>query len=284
MKTIKLLLTCIILSIGIASCSSDNADILEVDPMASFELNATMEGNGHILELYSENQNLVTGYNEIMVRIKDQATDTYLSNPVISWMPMMHMKNMEHSCPKSSLVPDSDNNTIAKGYLVFQMPGNTEEFWDITFNYEIAGKEFEITKTIDVIAPKDNRQRVSNFMGADGTKYVLAMVAPKTPEVAVNDFEAVLFKMENLATFPLVEDYKVVLDPRMPSMGNHGSPNNEDLTYDSDTERYRGKLSLTMTGYWKINMILYNASEQLIKGEAISEEQEESSLYFELEF
>ena len=285
MKTIKLILSTLILSIGLTSCTSDSVDtVLEVDSMASYQLSAAIEGNGHIIELYSDNENFVTGFNEIMVRIKDQVTGTYFSDPKISWMPMMHMKGMAHSCPTSQLVVSSDNNTIARGYMVFQMPGNAEEFWDITFTYEVAGSKFEITQTIDVLAPKDNRQRVATFMGADENKYVLAMVAPKTPKVAVNDFKALLFKMENTTSFPIVEDYKVVLDPRMPSMGNHGSPNNEDLTYDSATKSYHGKLSLTMTGYWKINMTLFNESDELLKGELVTDEQEASSLYFEVEF
>lgn len=285
MKVIKLILTSLILSIGLVSCTSDSEDaVLEVDPMASYQLNATMEGNGHIIELYSDNENFITGYNQIMVRIKDQATGTYFSDPKISWIPMMHMKGMAHSSPTSALVLDGDNNTIARGYVVFQMPGNAEEFWEFTFNYELAGSEFEITKTIDVLAPKDKRQRVATFMGADENKYVLAMVAPQTPKVAVNDFKALLFKMENITSFSIVEDYKVVLDPRMPSMGNHGSPNNEDLMYDSATKSYLGKLSLTMTGYWKINMVLFNEGDEPIKGEVITDEQEASSLYFEVEF
>ena len=67
-------------------------------------------------------------------------------------------------------------------------------------------------------------------------------------------------------------------------MGNHSSPNNEDLTYDTATKSYKGKLSLTMTGYWKLNLKLLNSTGEVLKGEDITEENEASSLYFELEF
>ncbi len=120
-------------------------------------------------------------------------------------------------------------------------------------------------------------------MGSDDSRYILAMM-PMEPKVAVNDFSAVLFKMENMMTFPLVENYKVVIDPRMPSMGNHSSPNNEDLGYDAASKTYKGKLSLTMTGYWKINLKLMNDSGEVLKGEDITEENEDSSLFFEIEF
>ena len=107
---------------------------------------------------------------------------------------------------------------------------------------------------------------------------------PKNFQVAQNDFEMVLHKMENMMTFPVVEDYKITMDPRMPSMGNHSSPNNQDLTYNAATQKYEGVLSLTMTGYWKINLKLLNENDEVLKGEEVTENLLESSLYMELEF
>ncbi|WP_026810135.1 hypothetical protein [Arenibacter latericius] len=285
MKNLKFILVLVLLTLGFSSCSSDNDDnILVINPLEEYNLISKIEDNGHHIELYAENQDFIIGYNEIMIRIKDEVTGEYFSNPTISWIPMMHMMNMKHSAPKSNLSIMKENNTISKGFLVFQMASNSEEFWDITFNYKIDGKEYVTTQVIDVKAPKDKRQQVTSFLGNDETKYVLAMVSPKTPEVTINDFKAVLFKMEDMMTFSVVKDFKVGIDPRMPGMGNHSSPNNKDLTYDETTKCYIGKLSLTMTGYWKINMTLFNEVGELIKGEALTEEQESSSLYFELEF
>ena len=70
----------------------------------------------------------------------------------------------------------------------------------------------------------------------------------------------------------------------MPGMGNHSSPNNEDLIYDPTTQRYNGRLSLTMTGYWKINLMLENQNGDVLKGEEVTELNESSSLFFEIEF
>lgn len=70
----------------------------------------------------------------------------------------------------------------------------------------------------------------------------------------------------------------------MPGMGNHSSPNNVDLTFDATSKMYKGKLSLTMTGYWKINLKLMNAADEILKGENVTEENESSSLFFEIEF
>tara|TARA_R110002050_G_scaffold350_5_gene2345 strand:+ start:24936 stop:25799 length:864 start_codon:yes stop_codon:yes gene_type:complete len=287
MKTIKLGLITFIAAIGLSSCSSDGDDSPknEIDPLAEFNLVTNITANGHSLELYSEEKTgFTTGYNELFVRIKNTADDTYYANPEITWLPVMHMMSLNHSCPISELNITDDYDTVAKGYIVFQMPGNADEFWDITFTYTVAGQEFSVTETIDVTAPSDGKQTVSSFMGSDETRYVLAMVEPTDPEVAVNDIEALLYKMDSMMSFSHVENYSVALDPRMPGMGNHSSPNNEDLTYDAASKSYKGKLSLTMTGYWKLNLKLLNSTGEVLKGEDITEENEASSLYFELEF
>ena len=70
----------------------------------------------------------------------------------------------------------------------------------------------------------------------------------------------------------------------MPGMGNHSSPNNKDLTYNAADQMYDGDLSLTMSGYWVLNLKVLNSAGDILKGEAITEEHPKSSLYLELDF
>ncbi|WP_431123371.1 hypothetical protein [Flagellimonas flava] len=285
MKTIRPFFIALTLILGFSSCSDSEDDpiIIDDNPLSDYVMLTAIESNTHSVEIYSEAQQAFTvGYNELFLRIKDESSNTYISNAEISWKPMMHMTEMMHSCPKSNITV-TENASVYKGYAVFQMPGNSEEYWEMEVEYTVDGETFTVSKQIEVIAPADGNQKVSVFMGADETRYVLAMM-PLEPEVAVNDISAMLFKMENMMSFPLVENYKVNIDPRMPGMGNHSSPNNEPLVYDAESKSYQGKLSLTMTGYWKINMILENANSEMIKGEEVTDDNESSSLYFELEF
>ena len=141
---------------------------------------------------------------------------------------------------------------------------------------------YSASSEIDV--EMSDKRKVSVFMGEDGTKYILALMEPFQPEVKINDVSMGLYKMENMFSFPVVKDYKIELDPRMPGMDNHSSPNNEDLIYSSEDQIYRGKLSLTMTGYWVLNLRLLDASGSLVKGEVIDENNPKSSLFLELEF
>ncbi len=284
MKTIKFLLASLIISLSFISCNSDSDDPIVIDenPLADFTLLTSFTANNHTIEVYSEQSQFSVGYNELFLRFKDEATDSYISNATVSWTPMMHMTEMMHSCPKSA-VTKTDDASVYKGFAVFQMPGNTDEYWELELEYSVNGQTYNVAQRIEVKAPVDGNKTVNVFMGADDSRYVLAMM-PLKPKVAINDFSAVLFKMENMMTFSEVNNFKVMIDPRMPGMGNHGSPNNEDLTYDASAKMYTGKLSLTMTGYWKINLKVENENAEILKGEDVSDENESSSLFFEIEF
>ena len=141
------------------------------------------------------------------------------------------------------------------------------------------------------------------FTASDDEQYFIALVAPQSPGVAENDLVAGIYKYNkptNLeGAFPdlsqysysIVTDYTLYLDPRMPepSMGNHSSPNNQDLTQQSDS-LYHGVVNYTMTGNWTLNFIFQNDSGRIIKGTEVPTdftpgiEGEKSELYIDILF
>lgn len=263
------------------ACSSDD-DNTPTDELAELTKFKEFSNETHTIELYSHLGSLEQGFNEISLRIKDNASGNYVSNAEVNWMPIMHMAMMNHSCPKSTVEKVTTNGTLYNGYIVFQMAQNATEYWDLKVDYTINGTDFTATSVIDV--PASVKRRVNTFTGTDGAKYIVAYAEPHHPKVAVNDVVFGVWKMQDMMNFPVVNGYTVKIDPRMPSMGNHSSPNNVDATQKEDGGLYEGKLSLTMTGYWKINLQLLNAEATVLKGEAITESVLESSIFFEIEF
>jgi len=265
----------------LTSCSSDDnsTTINELDGLIKVK---DLTNETHSIELYTASGTTQLGYNEISLRIKDKTTNNYIQNATIEWMPLMHMNMMKHSCPFSMVEKVVSKETIYNGYIVFQMPQNETEYWDLKIDYSIDGINYTVTDTMDV--PATEKRVVSSFVGTDNVRYIVALVDPKNPKVALNDMTVGIFKMENMMNFPVVNNYTLKIDPRMPSMGNHGSPNNLDVTQFASDEFYHGKLSLTMTGYWKINLQLLNASNEVLKGEEVTGTTESSSIFFEIEF
>jgi len=239
--------------------------------------------DSYTLEVYSEKPQLEVGYNPLLFRVKEQETNRYVDAYTVEFKPVMHMINNMHSCPISSELSVVDQQ-IKKGFAIFQMPSNSQEYWELSFDLTLNGQTWSSSKQLEVYLPSDGYKNSTVFLGADQKKYVLALVDPKTPKVAINEMSMKLYRMDTMMSFSVVEGGLITLDPRMPGMDNHSSPNNEDLVFNSNSGSYEGKLSLTMTGYWKLNLQFYDATSTLISGNPVTDAIDSSGLYLELEF
>ena len=266
----------------IVSCSTDDDTDPIFNEIEGLHKIQELTNATHTVELFNTSGKFETGYNAISIRIKDNATNNYLENASLSWMPMMQMHTMQHSCPTSVISKTAGKSTIYEGYIVYQMANLDGSGWSLKVDYTINGINYAVNS--DIMVMQSKHQNVTSFTGADDSRYIIAMIAPSAPKIAVNKLELGLFKMDSMHSYPMAEDYKITLDPRMPGMGNHSSPNNTDLTYNSAEQLYEGDLSLTMTGYWKLNLKLMNINDDVLKGEDVTEGNESSSLYLELEF
>ncbi|MDD7887944.1 hypothetical protein [Flavivirga sp. 57AJ16] len=279
---LKYIVPILFISLFTVACSTDENDTPIINGIENLVKIQEITNNDHTIELYNKTGKFNTGYNSVTIRIKDNANNSYFENANISWMPMMQMPTMQHTCPKSAIVKVTDKNTLYEGFIIYQMTNTDGSGWSLTFNYTINNEDYTATDTISVI--QSEKQNVTSFMGSDDTKYIAALIEPKDPIIGINNLMVGLYKMENMMSFPVVQDYKILLDPRMPGMGNHSSPNNTDLSYNTADSMYHGDLSLTMTGYWVLNLKLKNSENTVLKGEDVTDQNTQSSLYLELEF
>lgn len=282
---LKNIFAILVMALAFTSCSNDDDDVVTpvvVDELEGLTKFKEISNETHTIELYSHTGATEQGFNEIKLRIKNKSNNQYVKNAEVSWMPIMHMTMMSHSCPNSEVEKISADGTLYEGYIMFQMAQNATEYWDLKIDYTIDGVDYTMTSVIDV--PASAKRKVNTFMGSDGVKYLVAYVDPHHPKVAVNDMVVGVWKMQDMMNFPVVDGYTVKIDPRMPSMGNHSSPNNVNATQTTAGDLYNGKLSLTMTGYWKINLQLAKADGTVVKGEQITDTVTESSIFFEIEF
>lgn len=262
----------------LTACSED--DDVTINELEGLRLVTTLTSSAHSLELYTTTGTFQTGYNAIHFQIRN--TDgSLIKNATASWTPVMHMTSMSHSCPASPVSKRENTASTYSGFIVFQMASNNMEYWDLSIDYTVDGASYTAKQSIKVT--EASKRVVESFKGVDAKRYVIALAEPSVPKVGINDMKAVVYQMESMLSFTPVSNYKLRIDPRMPGMNNHSSPNNVDLLPAEDT-MYHGKLSLTMTGYWKVNLQLENADGTVLKGEEVTESNESSSLYFEIEF
>lgn len=272
----------LLMALFLTACAKEESENHNEPVESNIHLIQTHVHQAHQILLYADSEDLKAGYNRIYLQVKDQASGQVLTPEAFEFLPVMHMMSKMHSCPHSPLNYLSENEWYS-GYAIFQMPGNASEYWELQLSYTIEGTQYSLDMSIQVNGEEHNHRSVSVFEANDGSRYVLSLL-PFDPRVAVNPVSAMLFRMEDMMTFKPVSDYSIQIDPRMPGMGNHSSPNNVHFAYRQDSEIYQGELSLTMTGYWVINLKLLNDKGAVVKGEDILGSVTRSSIFFELEF
>lgn len=287
MKNLKYLLTSLTLVCLFIACSSDDSSP-EQDPDKNpvEHLNKVVESqstNGYHLALFSAKKIIQTGSNALVARISKNEQNTTASDLQLSIT--MHMNSnghaMSHGAPVVQLKPTADKGYY-EGYIFPTMASNGDaDYWMLKITATIDNQTVTFEERIEVNTSKD--KTLVSFKDQD-TKYTVALIEPSNPKIGLNESSALLFTTTDNTVFEIVDAHTIHIDPRMPSMGNHGSPNNIDFTQAKSQELYKGQLSLTMSGYWKINLMVRDAKGNLIKGNPVTEEQESSDIFFELEF
>ncbi|MDP4237954.1 MAG: FixH family protein [Bacteroidota bacterium] len=276
------------LTVLLTSCSQDEVKVVtpaeEVTNLKLQKLQEFTRGDYTFYVYKKDTGNLVVGYNEVYIQLKNNKSGNYVENATLSWKPLMHMASMSHACPYSSIQKVSDTKTLYKGYFIFIMASDDTEYWEITYDYTSGNDTIVEVASRLTVNSATGRVRYKSFKGTDNVSYFLAMVEPAAPRVGTNDITAYLYKKVDMLTFNPVENYTVEIDPRMPDMDNHTSPNNVNLAYDAASGLYKGKLNLTMTGYWQVNLIVRNAGNAILKGDSITATTPASSIYFGIEF
>ena len=170
----------------------------------------------------------------------------------------------------------SKTGTLHKGYndLYFvvtkKKTGNYVKFFDIkniTPLMHMGSKGGVQKQAIKVDALPDGQDWLKNFKIGDDT-YFLSLVNPSDWKTGKNTIQAYVSKKSNPITTPYAlatETFTIEIDPRMPDMGNHTSPDNTPLVKQKDGS-YTGNINLTMTGLWRIHLTVRDAEGNIVAG------------------
>ncbi|GLB49868.1 hypothetical protein Y10_22360 [Neptunitalea sp. Y10] len=268
----------------ITACTLDKidyeAELATAIPQAyEFEEVVLIESNGYRIEIEALNGTFYKGYNELHFTVTNMSNNQTVDDAAITWLPIRQLNTAAYSCPHSYNVLYDATNGYYSGYSVFDYESGLEGTWEFYMSVEINGELFTIQQGIEVMAQPNMNLNMTTFTGADGISYYIALVAPVSPSVAENDLVAGIYQYnqpeEPAGVFPdpsqfsfsEVQGATVLLDPRMPeaSMGNHSSPNNEDLTQMTEG-LYHGVVNYTMTGNWTLNFMFLDADGNLLAG------------------
>ena len=280
-KTIFFITTLCLLVI---SCTKEKTNYeAEIDTVVTehyeFKEAAAINSEGHHISIEALNGTFYKGYNEIRLKISGNHTNEDVS--AVTFLPVITSADGSRiSCPHQYAL---DYNTDAKyfpAYAVFTSESSANKTWELYISFAINDQTYSVKQTITVQEQTNKNLNMTTFTGKDGEQYFIALVAPQKPKVAENELVAGIYKFNKPTTPPSgsfpdhsqfsyaeVSDYTLQLDPRMPepSMGNHSSINNKDLT-QRDDGLYHGVVNYTMTGNWTLNFIMLNQNGKILKG------------------
>lgn len=237
---------------------------------------------------YSKTGSFHVGYNDIYFVVTKKKNGNYVKNYDISGitphMLMVKMK-MTHSTPVSAGVESFNNDYLAvkRGWISFIMATSDAGSWTLKYDYSILGSTGTTSEAaITVDALPAGQEWVKSFKAGENTYYI-SLVNPTDWKTGKNAITAYVSKKNTPATTPYglaQEQFSVEIDPRMPDMGNHTSPDNVALSLQGDGS-YQGTVNLTMTGRWRIHLTVKDNQGNVVAGGDDLDEGY-SSLYFDV--
>lgn len=267
----------------LSSCTLEKTDYEAekeevVTEQKEFKQVFSAESGDYLISIEALTGNFYMGYNEIRVFIQNSETKAYVNNLNLRLLTTLtDALGAQSSGPHSKLLSYQSEGDYYEGYAVF--PSYNTGTWYLHLAFEGSNLEHKIDQPVTVKEQENKNLKMTAFTGNDGEQYYIALVAPQKPNVSENDLVAGIYVYNNPSvsesdlpdslrfSYSEVKNYTLKLDPRMPeaSMGNHSSPNNKDLTQNSEG-LYQGVVNYTMTGNWTLNFILLNEKNEVIKG------------------
>lgn len=278
----------ITLLFALSSCTLDKTDYEDeintvVPEYYDFkDVVSTTEGI-YKIDIQALNGTLYKGYNEIRIRLTNTVTNEVLDRANLTVMPVLtKANNTKVSYPHSAHWTYQDADQHYSGYAVFSSESNTDD-WTLRLLFKDKDQTFKVIQNVTINKQVNKNLNMTAFTGKDGMQYLIALKAPQKPKVSENQLIAGIYKSDFASdrdailldsiseSYSEVSNYMLMLDPRMPepSMGNHSSPNNQDLQQATDGWYY-GKVNYTMTGNWTLNFMLLDQNGKIIQGTPVS--------------
>ena len=230
------------------------------------ELTTEIDGKYNVY-VYTKTGGFHTGYNDIYFVSTKKETGNYIKDlTVTSNSPLMYMSkmNMYHSTPVSdkSRIVNYDYLAVKRVWVSFLMNTSENGSWTYSYEVDVLGKTGGVEKKdIVVNALPDGQVWLKSFKVGDDTFFL-------SLKTGANNIKAYVSKKSNPITTPYAlaaETFTVDIDPRMPDMGNHTSPNNTPLVKQEDGS-YQGTINLTMTGLWRIHLKVKDNEGNVVAG------------------
>ena len=254
---IKIITSLIVISTLFVSCNNDepnNQNQIKYLKMAE----AVSNGSIFNVEFYATDS-LFVGYNNVYFKITNKSTGLAVSHATILLHPLMNMGTSSHACPSEDPGDSLTSDGYFKGAILFSMVGTNS--WSLSVDVTANGKTETVLFPLDKVKSTNPVKKIvviDSLSTGSGTwtitKYPVTLIETADWKVGNNPFEITIHTMASMMSFPCCSDMTIEITPEMPSMG-HGSPNNVNPV-SIGKGHYLGTVNFTMTGAWRINLVI----------------------------
>lgn len=248
---------------GIAMCLlflvSCGKDTIKIDPIAKLDLQKIGEQvQGDTRIIVWGDKSVETGYEKLFFQFLDKSNSSIV-NGKVNWYPLMEMDMNGHKNSHSSPADPAKlgENSLFESGAVFTMASDGEHgTWKLVINHTAPNKELS-TFEVPIQVKANKEMRVKTISLENGDRYVLSFYLADVAKIGVNEANFTLHKRNSGTpvdqSFVAYKAANIKVDPRMPDMDDHGSPNNVNPTHKVDGH-YAGKLNFTMSGLWRLHL------------------------------
>ncbi|MFV0566553.1 MAG: hypothetical protein ACK5NB_12080 [Flavobacteriaceae bacterium] len=266
-------LLCLFIIMLLSSCTLDKTDYeeeisIEIPEDTGFQEAVSLNNGNYNISIEALNGTFYKGYNAIRLTLANTQTNENITTSNVTFLPLVLNENNESfPCPHQYELTYNTDGGYYSGYVVFTEASTTNANWELQIAFTDNSQTFVSNTNITVKTQPNKNLNMTAFTGNNGQQYIIALVAPQDPKIAENELVAGIYQYASPTAYTQVSNHVLKLDPRMPepSMGNHSSPNNKDLT-QHDNGLYYGVVNYTMTGNWTLNFILLNENNEVVKG------------------
>lgn len=262
---------------GFTSCISEteSGDIhFDNNPLKDRHLIYSFTNEVHQVQLYSRDSILYEGYNDILLRIKDQ-NDKYLSYVEMTWTAITTDSII---APKAEVTQSIDNPDIYKSFLIFPKDTHTKN-WHLNITYQIQSTSYTIDTELRLFKSEENRVTIKEKLGADNKEYLLVLTDPYNPINGFNNCSLMIYEKQDFSVFKIRRNLNVYA---WCSRDDYIHDVVVELPFQSHSDRYQNKLEIIDLGIWRLNVVVKNEQNNIILGEEKSANQLTSSLHFPL--
>jgi len=157
---------------------------------------------------------------------------------------------------------------LKRGWVSFLMNSGDAGSWTLAYDASVLGTDGSADATEINVEPLPDGQKWLQSFKVGNDAYILSLVKPTEWKTGSNPIRAYVSKKSNPITTPYAlatEQFTIDIDPRMPDMGHHGSPDNAPLRRQADGS-YAGTVNLTMTGLWRIHLTVRDSQGNVVAG------------------